>query len=82
MSRTRERFYLIMKNQSLAWWSSLSITQMRNCAKKYYPDIRFQIINVLGSFINDIWEKEGKPNPQECMSWKEAVKFIDNRIQT
>jgi len=54
-----------MNEVANTWWNSLSINQMKEYHAKY---IKFgDWYNPSNSSINDIWEKEGKPKPQELI---------------
>lgn len=50
--------------ESLAWWRNLSINQQREVKDRHYPEISWCLIWRGHQWIDEMWEKEGKPEPQ------------------
>ena len=53
------------KEESQKWWGSLSINQMKEMAKKYFPNVSWSFINQMPSLVDDIYQKEN--NKQEAI---------------
>lgn len=56
--------------QSLNWWQNLSNNQMDEMREKYHPNIRMYLIIAGYKWIEDMWEKEGSPEPQKLIPIK------------
>jgi hypothetical protein len=48
------------KEESQKWWSSLSINEMKEMTKKYFPNVTWSFINDTPGLIDDIYQKENK----------------------
>lgn len=59
----------IVKNdpRALAWWANLSINEQREFRNKYFPDVSMLVVVCGYKWIENIWEKEGRPEPQELI---------------
>ena len=50
-------------HQAGAWWRNLSNNQMKELKSRYFPNYSF----VHERMIHQMWEEEGKPEPQELI---------------
>jgi len=46
------------KHNAQTWWASLSINEMKELSKKYFPSFHWTTVNILPSFVLEIYEKE------------------------
>lgn len=51
-------------SQADAWWRSLSINQMKEYEQRHFP---WKQNFAHKRMIHQMWEEEGKPNPQELI---------------
>lgn len=54
-----------MNEAANTWWNSLSINQMKAYRDKYFKFSSWH--DPSNNRINEVWEKEGKPAPQELI---------------
>jgi hypothetical protein len=48
------------REESQKWWASLSVNEMKEMTRKYYPDphITWSFVNQTPSLVEDIYQKE------------------------
>lgn len=66
-------------NEANAWWRNLSNNQMKTLEKKYFPTWRSGTQNHM---IQEMWENEGKPEPQELIPVLPEPDVTDTRLST
>lgn len=47
------------------WWNNLSINQQKDYHLRNFPNLGSYLITANSSWVEAIWQREGKPNPQE-----------------